>query len=127
MLHRFKVMARAVRRMLARTLRPAGDAPADIPFSAEATLSRLARAQRVLLLVGTAVLAGWLLYKHFPVETVARGDVGVRTNQLTGSVSPSTITKSSVDSTGSQLVRRAGPILKSMSAKPMAIANEKMI
>lgn len=86
MLHRFKVMARAVRRMLARTLRPAGDAPSAVPFSAEATLSRLAHVQRVLLFVGTAVLAGWLLYKHFPVETVARGDVGVRTNQLTGSV-----------------------------------------
>jgi regulator of protease activity HflC (stomatin/prohibitin superfamily) len=86
MLHRFKVMARAFRRMLARTLRPAGDATPDIPFSAEATLSRLARVQRVLLFVATAVLAGWLLYKHFPVETVARGDVGVRTNQLTGSV-----------------------------------------
>ncbi len=42
-------------------------------------------------------------------------------------MSPSTITKNSVDSTGSQLVRSAGPILKSMSAKPIAIANEKMI
>ena len=42
-------------------------------------------------------------------------------------ITPSTITKSSVDSTGSQLVSSAGPILKSMSAKPIAIANEKMI
>ena len=42
-------------------------------------------------------------------------------------MSPSTITKSSVDSTGSQLVSSAGPILKSMSAKPIAITNEKMI
>ena len=42
-------------------------------------------------------------------------------------ITPSTITKSSVDSTGSQLVRRAGPTLKSSSAKPIAIANEKMI
>ena len=42
-------------------------------------------------------------------------------------IRPSTTTKSPVDSTGSQLVRSAGPILKSMSAKPMAIANEKMI
>ena len=86
MLHRFKVMARGVRRMLARTLRPAGDAPPATPFSAEATLSRIAQARRTLLFIGTAALAGWLLYKHFPVETVARGDVGVRTNQLTGGV-----------------------------------------
>ena len=42
-------------------------------------------------------------------------------------MTPSTMTKSSVDSTGSQLVRSAGPILKSMSANPIAIANEKMI
>ena len=32
-----------------------------------------------------------------------------------------------VDSIGSQLVSSAGPTLKSMSAKPIAIANEKMI
>ncbi|MDP3761863.1 MAG: SPFH domain-containing protein [Ramlibacter sp.] len=86
MLHRLKVMARAVRRALARTLRPAGDGPSAVPFSAEATLSRFAQAQRILLFVATAVLAGWLLYKHFPVETVARGAIGVRTNQLTGGV-----------------------------------------
>ena len=42
-------------------------------------------------------------------------------------ITPSTMTKSSVDSTGSQLVRSAGPTLKSMSANPIAIANEKMI
>ena len=42
-------------------------------------------------------------------------------------MTPSTITNGSVDSTGSQLVSGAGPILKSMSAKPIAIANEKMI
>src|SRR5688500_12619851 len=87
MLHRLKVIARAFRRTFARILRPAGDAIAATPFSAEATLSRLARAQRAVLFVATAALAGWILYKQFPVETVARGEVGVRTNQLTGSVS----------------------------------------
>ncbi|ROZ78736.1 prohibitin family protein [Ramlibacter sp. WS9] len=87
MLHRLQVIARAVRRMLARKIRPVGDATAAaFPFNAEATLSRLARAQRVILFVGTAGLAGWLLYKHFPVENVPRGDIGVRTNQLTGTV-----------------------------------------
>ena len=89
MLHRLQLFARALRRALARKLRPVGEAPAAdaaIPFSAEATWSRLARAQRALLFVGTACLAGWVLYKHFPVESVPRGDVGVRTNQLTGTV-----------------------------------------
>ena len=42
-------------------------------------------------------------------------------------IRPSTITNHAVSSTGSQLVRSAGPILNSISAKPIAIANEKMI
>jgi regulator of protease activity HflC (stomatin/prohibitin superfamily) len=86
MMHRLQVIARAVRRMLSRSLRPSTEGAA-VPFSAEQTLSQLARAKRVALFVGTAGLAAWVLYHHFPVETVARGDVGVRTNQLTGSVS----------------------------------------
>jgi len=87
MLHRLQVIARAVRRRLARTVRPASEGAAAVPFSAERTLSQLARAKRVALFVGTAGLAAWVLYKHFPVETVARGDIGVRTNQFTGNVS----------------------------------------
>ena len=42
-------------------------------------------------------------------------------------ISPSTTTNQAVSSTGSQLVRSAGPTLNSISAKPIAIANEKMI
>ena len=42
-------------------------------------------------------------------------------------ISPSTTTNDPVSSTGSQLVSNAGPILKSISANPIAIANEKMI
>ncbi|HSI55549.1 MAG TPA: prohibitin family protein, partial [Ramlibacter sp.] len=89
-MNRLKVFARAARRKLARVFRPAattaGAIGPDPHFTAEGTYSRLAGAQRVVLFVGTAALAGWVLYKHFPVETVPRGDVGVRTNQLTGTV-----------------------------------------
>jgi len=87
MLHRMKVIARAVRRMFARTLRtaePAGQAP--VPFSAEQTLSRFAAAKRGLLVAGGIGLAGWLLYNHWPAQTVGRGEVGVRTNLVTGTV-----------------------------------------
>ena len=42
-------------------------------------------------------------------------------------ISPSTITNQAVPSIGSQFVSSAGPTLKSISAKPIAIANEKMI
>jgi hypothetical protein len=40
---------------------------------------------------------------------------------------PSTTTNAPVESIGSQLVRSAGPTLNSINAKPIAIANEKMI
>ena len=42
-------------------------------------------------------------------------------------IRPSTITNHVVPSIGSQFVRSAGPTLKSISANPIAIANEKMI
>jgi regulator of protease activity HflC (stomatin/prohibitin superfamily) len=87
MLHRLQVIARAVRRSLARTVRPTpADPGASVPFSAGSTFSSLARAQRTLIFVGTAGVAGWLLYAHMPVQSVPHGDVGVRTNQLTGDV-----------------------------------------
>ncbi|MES2960138.1 MAG: SPFH domain-containing protein [Pseudomonadota bacterium] len=86
MIHRLKVIARAVRRTIARTVRPNHDGATTVPFSADATYSNLARARRTLIFVGTAGVAGWLLYAHMPLESVPRGDVGVRTNQLTGAV-----------------------------------------
>ena len=42
-------------------------------------------------------------------------------------ITPSITTKAPVVSIGSQLVISAGVTLKSISAKPIAIANEKMI
>jgi regulator of protease activity HflC (stomatin/prohibitin superfamily) len=84
--HRLKVIARAVRRGIARKLRPAAadhDAP---PFSAEATIAQVAAARNTILLVGGVAFAGWLLYAHAPLAHVGRGEVGVRINQLTGGV-----------------------------------------
>ena len=66
MLHRLTAIARAIRRTVARKLRPAGEAAPDATFSAEATLSRLATARRTLIFIGSAGLAGWLLYAHAP-------------------------------------------------------------
>jgi len=42
--------------------------------------------RRVLLTLAVAATATWVLAKHPPVHTVPRGDVAVRTNQLTGQV-----------------------------------------
>jgi regulator of protease activity HflC (stomatin/prohibitin superfamily) len=84
-MHRLKVIVRAIRLRFSRALRPDGNPP-PAPFSAEATLSRMASARRAALIIGPVVLAGWFLYAHPPVQNVGRGDVGVRTNQFTGTV-----------------------------------------
>lgn len=59
----------------------------SVPFSAERTISTLARAKQVLITGAIVLAAGWLLFKNPPMQTVPRGDLGVRTNQLTGTVS----------------------------------------
>jgi regulator of protease activity HflC (stomatin/prohibitin superfamily) len=94
MAHRLQVIARAARRFVSRVFRPsvavhetvaAGDA-AETPFSAERMYGELVRAQRAVLWIAPIAIVAWLLYHHPPVQSVPRGDVGVRTNQLTGSV-----------------------------------------
>ena len=41
--------------------------------------------RRVIVTVGVAALGAWALVRHPPLQTVARGEVAVRTNQLSGS------------------------------------------
>ncbi|MES2939782.1 MAG: SPFH domain-containing protein [Pseudomonadota bacterium] len=86
MLHKMNVIARALRRAFARTLRRE-PGPARAPFGAEETLDRLAVARRAVLVAVGLGLAGWLLHTCPPLASVGRGEVGVRTNQVTGSVS----------------------------------------
>jgi regulator of protease activity HflC (stomatin/prohibitin superfamily) len=94
MAHRLQVIARAARRFVSRVFRPSlavhetvvsGEA-AETPFSAERMYAQLARAQRAVLWIAPVAFAAWLLYAHWPVQSVARGEVGVRTNQLTGTI-----------------------------------------
>jgi regulator of protease activity HflC (stomatin/prohibitin superfamily) len=93
MLLRLKTLARALRLALSRKLRrsaaPINTASdtGEAVFSAEGTLRQVAHAKRVLIVVGAVAVAGWLLYTHPPLKNVGRGDVGVRTNQLTGTFS----------------------------------------
>jgi regulator of protease activity HflC (stomatin/prohibitin superfamily) len=44
-----------------------------------------ARARNLILVGAATVATGYVLWQHPPVHNVARGDVAVRTNQLTGS------------------------------------------
>ncbi|MBI2772491.1 MAG: prohibitin family protein [Burkholderiales bacterium] len=79
-----RVARRAVARGIARAFGRGEDSAA--PFSAEGTLTTLARGRRVLIAGGIVLLAGWLLVKNPPIQTVPRSEVGVRTNQFTGTV-----------------------------------------
>jgi regulator of protease activity HflC (stomatin/prohibitin superfamily) len=54
---------------------------------AERTLSCLAAARRLLVVLGILGATGYLLYTHPPLANVERGEVGVRANRLTGDVS----------------------------------------
>jgi regulator of protease activity HflC (stomatin/prohibitin superfamily) len=106
---RISVVARAVRRAFARGIARitpahrtaaahaaatadgvAAPGPAPAPFSAEATLASMARTRRAVALTAAVAAAGgvgWLVYRHPPIASVPRGDVGIRTNQLTGTIS----------------------------------------
>jgi regulator of protease activity HflC (stomatin/prohibitin superfamily) len=88
---RITITLRTARRQLARALsrvidRAFGkDREGDpAPFSAAATLSVLAGARRWLIAAAAAVACFYAI-THLPVQTVERGDVGIRVNQLTGS------------------------------------------
>src|SRR5262245_25511365 len=83
MLAKLKSVARAVRIQLARSLRRPG---ADDPLYAEGAVRRLLQARRTVAVVAVAGAAGWLLVAHPPVQSVGPGELGARTNQITGDV-----------------------------------------
>jgi regulator of protease activity HflC (stomatin/prohibitin superfamily) len=88
-LHRLCVSLRAARRALGRKFTRAfgrrDDAEAA-PFSAEGTLAALAGARNTLIAVGLVGGVAYLAWTHPPLQAVGRGEIGVRTNQLTGGV-----------------------------------------
>ena len=49
--------------------------------------SGLAGAKGALLLLAVLAAAGYLLYRHPPLQSIAPGEIGVRANRLSGSVS----------------------------------------
>ncbi len=79
--------ARAAARRLAGALGRAPGPDRSPPVSAEGTLAALAGARALLVTLGVLGGATWLLAKHPPVRSVSGGEVGIRTNLLTGSVS----------------------------------------
>lgn len=53
--------------------------------AARRSAAGLRRSSTVLVMAGAVAAAGYALWQNPPVQTIARGEVGVRTNQLTGS------------------------------------------
>ena len=83
MIAKLKSVARAARIAVARAFRRPG---ATDPLFAEGAMQRMVSARRHFVIGVTLLVAGWLLATHPPVQSVGPGEVGVRTNQITGSV-----------------------------------------
>lgn len=86
MLHKLKTLARSIRIGIARRIRRPAAAEGEPMLTAEGTLRRVGQAKVVLIGAAAVGVAGWLLYKHPPMQTVGRGEIGVRTNEVTGDV-----------------------------------------
>lgn len=88
-IRRFPTVLRATRRQLARQIarifRRTGES--DAPAAGDpATRTALAGTAKWLVALGVLGAVGYATWKHPPVQSVGRGDIGVRTNQLTGNV-----------------------------------------
>ena len=86
---RIGIALRATRNSIAQALSRAyarKDEAAVAAFSAGRMLSAFDGYRNLAIGLAVAGTAGTLLWKHPPVASVGRGDVGIRTNQLTGGV-----------------------------------------
>ena len=87
MLERLKLVLRSIRdRLRERAAAMGGMAESAARTGTARSLAGLAGAKRLLLVLGITGMAGYVLYTHPPVANVERGEVGVRSNRLTGDV-----------------------------------------
>jgi regulator of protease activity HflC (stomatin/prohibitin superfamily) len=87
-LQRLQDSIRAIRDWVAMQVpRLAGAAAHGTRAGASRALSGAARAWGGLVVLAVVGLGGYLAYSHPPMVTVGRGEVGVRTNRVTGEVS----------------------------------------
>jgi regulator of protease activity HflC (stomatin/prohibitin superfamily) len=87
MLQRLKVLVQSIRDSFARSPARLGTITNTVGNSAQRTIDGLASIKGTLVLLGVVGGTAYVLYHHPPVQSVGRGEVGVRTNLLTGSVS----------------------------------------
>jgi regulator of protease activity HflC (stomatin/prohibitin superfamily) len=85
---RLSGIAQAVRRAFgsarSRTAGATGQAGRALEDAAGGAAREVARLRAPLVALAAAAAAGWWLWTHPPVQTVPRGELGVRTNRLTG-------------------------------------------
>jgi regulator of protease activity HflC (stomatin/prohibitin superfamily) len=87
-LQRLKDVVRAIRDWAAhRVPRLAGAVASSARVGAARTASGAARARGALLALALVAGVGYVVYSHPPMMNVGRGEVGVRTNRVTGAVS----------------------------------------
>ena len=81
MLARLNSIVRALRIAVARRLRR--PAQGELLY-ADAVFGRVLQARRAIGIAAVIGAAGWVLLSHPPMATVGSGEMGVRTNLLTG-------------------------------------------
>jgi len=85
MLQRLKNLIHSIREAYAGPAAELGGAAASAARNGAArAASRIAGAKGALLALGALGAAGYLVYSHPPMQSVGRGEVGVRANRLTG-------------------------------------------
>ncbi|HSQ04883.1 MAG TPA: SPFH domain-containing protein [Burkholderiales bacterium] len=88
MWERLKVMVQSIRDSLARSAAGLGGSAADVARNgATRVYACLAGARGALIVLAVLGAAGYALIKHPPMQSVGRGEIGVRVNHVTGTVS----------------------------------------
>ena len=85
---KLKTIVSSIRDVFSRSAVKAGSLAASATNNgAHRTLTGLTGAKRALIILGAMGITGYWLYQHPPVVNVGRGEVVVRTNLVTGSIS----------------------------------------
>jgi regulator of protease activity HflC (stomatin/prohibitin superfamily) len=88
MLQRLKALTQLIRDWIAGTAAQLGGMAASAAKAGTArTVTGLVGAKGLLVALGVLGIAGYVLYRNPPLQTVGRGDIGVRVNNLTGGIS----------------------------------------
>ena len=90
MIDSIKTLAGKLREALGNTLRRSADTLGALrpgPNRVQGVLGRLQRTRDLLIVLAALAGAGYLVFKHPPMQTVERGEIGIRVNQLNGEVS----------------------------------------